>query len=127
MSDPQDRPPDAVPGDDAQPSNRPIDEEAISTDLDAGEGGPGRIAQEPVGPRNERGGGEFPPTDASARGPSPGAAGITPERGPGKPVASNETSGDLADDIDPPEHFKDVLNVDPDRFGSSTTPDDRTA
>ena len=109
MSEPN--PPDAVPGDDPQPSNRPIDEEAVSTDLDDGEDGPDRISQEAVGRDMARGGGEFPSPDTPPSGPAPGTAGMTPEREP-------------ADETDPPERFKDVLDTDPERFGSSTTPDD---
>ena len=105
-----DTPPDAVPGDDPQPSNRPIDEEAVSTDLDTdeAEGEPDRIRQQPVGRDASLGGGEFPSPDAPPSGPAPGTAGMTPER----------------DEPEQAEGFKEVLDADPERFGSSTTPPD---
>ena len=103
-----DNPPDAVPGDRPQPSNRPIDEEAVSTELEMGEDETGRIAQEPVGRDASRGGGEFPSPDAPPTGPAPGTAGMTPDR-----EAPEQAEG-----------FKEVLDTDPERFGSSTSPDD---
>ena len=126
MSGRDDRPPHAVPGDHVQPSNRPIDEEAVSVELEGDDGETGRIAQEPSGPDVERGGGEWPAPGTPPSGPAPGAAGVTPDRGAPRPVASNTTSGDLSDEIDPPEGFKDVLDADRERGGSATTRDDGT-
>ena len=76
----------------------------------------------------EEGGGEYPSPHTPPKGEAPGTAGLTPERKPADPVASNTTSGDLSDEIDPPEGFKEVLDEDPERFGSSSTtpPDDRS-
>ena len=102
-------PPDAVPGDRPPPSNQPHDDEAVSTELDdTGDGEPGRIAQEPVGSEMTQGGGEVPSPDTPPSGSAPGTAGMTSEH----------------DAPDQAESFKDVLDTDPEKFGSSTTPDD---
>ena len=74
MTDDADRPPDAVPGGSAQPSNQPLDEEAVTEPLDDGDGGTFTVAQHNVGPDNERGSGEWPSPSTPPSGPSIGTA-----------------------------------------------------
>lgn len=80
---PDHRPPDAVPGDGAQPSNQPIDQSAQSEPLDLEEGEDVVIVQENVGRRNMDGGGEWPEPDTPASDAAPGSSGLTPPRRPG--------------------------------------------
>ena len=147
------RPPDVVPGGDAQPSNQPIDEQVRSVPLDDGDGGERVLAQENTGPANAEGGGEWPDPDAPPRGPAPGtdqAAAIAIEGGrsgaqagaPGgtstQPQATQDGresdnvgptrsadvgSGDEAA-IDPPSGFKEALEEDRVAGGSSSVPDE---
>ena len=70
--DDQPQPPNVVPGDDAQPSNRPLDAEAVTEPLPEEGGGQRRIAQENVGPDNELGSGEWPDPPTPPTGPSAG-------------------------------------------------------
>ena len=67
------RPPDAVPGDRAQPSNQPIDEMAVSEPLDLHEGDDEVVGQQNVGPGNMRGGGEWPDPDTPPSDAAPGS------------------------------------------------------
>jgi hypothetical protein len=82
---PEGRPPDAVPGDTAQPSNRPVDEMVESEPLDLSEeNGDEVVEQQNVGSQRSRGGGEWPdpstpPADAAA-----GSAGLVPPRTGGR-------------------------------------------
>jgi hypothetical protein len=66
------KPPDLVPGDAPQPSNRPIDEEVVSEPLEDDDGTEVVVAQENVGEEEELGGGEWPDPDTPPRGPTPG-------------------------------------------------------
>lgn len=123
--EPRPAPPDAVPGDTAQPSNRPLDASAVTTPLEDAEGDEHQIGQTNVGFENEMGGGEWPDPDTPPTGPSPGAAGIDPAAdrpGGARPVASNTEDGGLEEEIDPPAGFKQALEEDPERGGSATTP-----
>ena len=72
------------------------------------------LEQQNVGPGGEAGGGEWPDPDTPPTGPasgehhrSPGEAEVVPEHG------SDEAG---------PEGFKDVLEADPMRGGSASTP-----
>jgi hypothetical protein len=65
-------PPDAVPGDQPQPSNQPIEEQVRSVPLDHDEGPDRVVPQENAGAGNVEGGGEWPDPDAPAQGPAPG-------------------------------------------------------
>ncbi len=67
-----DRPPDVVPGDTKQPSNRAIDEQAESEPLDLDEGPDRVVTQSERGRANVEGVGEWPEPDAEPRGPAPG-------------------------------------------------------
>jgi hypothetical protein len=73
VEDDRNQPPDLVPGDSAQPSNQPIDEEVVSVPLDTGEGDEVVVAQENTGWPNIEGSGEWPETGAPPRGPAPGS------------------------------------------------------
>jgi hypothetical protein len=71
------------------------------------------VEQEAVGADNVKGGGEWPDPDAPAEAPAPGS-----DPGEGEAIeARRETS------VDDAEHFKDVLEADPVRGGSKSTPD----
>ena len=100
-----DRPPDAVPGDEAQPSNQPIDEQVRTVPLGETEGEQ-VLAQENTGPGNMDGGGEWPDPYAPPRGPAPGAA--EGQRGA----------------VDRPGGFKEALDEDAVTGGSSSVPDE---
>ena len=106
------RPPDAVPGDDAQPSNQPIEEQVRTVPLDEADAPDQVLAQENSGPGNMVGGGEWPDPDAPARGPAPGTA-----RGGAEAIAEQR-------DTDRPAAFKDALEDDRVAGGSSSVPDD---
>lgn len=81
---PEQRPPDAVPGDRAQPSNQPIDQSTQSEPLDLDEGDDVVVEQENVGRGNMEGGGEWPDPDALPVDAAPGSSGLTPERRQGR-------------------------------------------
>lgn len=81
---PDQRPPDAVPGNRAQPSNQPIDQSTQTEPLDLGEGDDVVIEQENVGRRNMEGGGEWPDPDAPSSDAAPGSSGLTPARRRGR-------------------------------------------
>lgn len=78
------RPPDAVPGDRAQPSNQPIDQSTQSEPLDLAEGDDVVIEQENVGRPNMEGGGEWPDPQAPPSDSAPGSSGLTPPRRQGR-------------------------------------------
>lgn len=80
---PDQRPPDAVPGDRAQPSNQPLDQSTQSEPLDLGEGDDVVVEQENVGRQNVEGGGEWPDPDALPSDAAPGSD-LTPERRRGR-------------------------------------------
>lgn len=67
MVDPK-RHPAEQPRGPSGPVSEPVDEEAMTVPLE----GEGVIAQEPSGPGNREGGGEWPDPDTPPRGPSPG-------------------------------------------------------
>ena len=67
------------------------------------------VAQQNVGKDNAIGGGEWPDPDTPPRGPSPGTA-----------ATEAETEKRFAEEA----QFKDVLESDPVRGGSGSTPDD---
>ena len=78
---PEDRPPDAVPGGTAQPSNQPVDEMVHSTPLDlSDEGDDEVVGQENVGAQASRGGGEWPDPDTPPTDAAAGSAGLVPPR-----------------------------------------------
>jgi hypothetical protein len=77
------RPPDAVPGERAQPTNQTIDEMALSEPLDLNEGDDEVVGQQNVGRGNVRGGGEWPDPDTPASDAAPGSAGMAPPRSGG--------------------------------------------
>ena len=78
------RPPDGVPGDQAQPSNQPIDEMVVSEPLDLSEDADDEVVeQQNVGPGNRRGGGEWPDPATAPSDGAPGSAGMGPERSGG--------------------------------------------
>ncbi len=148
-----DRPPDAVPGQDAQPSNQPIDEQVHTVPLDDGDGAERVVGQENTGPGNMDGGGEWPDPEAPARGPAPGTAeggteaieqqrrreasgapggtGSQPQQlqdggenqNVGAARSADVGSGNL-EAIDPPTGFKEVLESDRVAGGSSSVPDE---
>ncbi|MDP9070210.1 MAG: hypothetical protein M3N68_02770 [Actinomycetota bacterium] len=149
----EDRPPDAVPGDDAQPTNQPIDEQVRTLPLDEGDGAERVLGQENSGPGNMEGGGEWPDPQAPATGPAPGTAEGGAEaieqrrRRPdaGAPGGTSSQPQQLQDGgenqnvgparsvdvgsgnqgaIDPPTGFKDVLEADRVAGGSSSVPDE---
>ncbi|MEY2567081.1 MAG: hypothetical protein QOE35_1610 [Actinomycetota bacterium] len=106
------RPPDLVPGDTAQPSNQPIDEEVRSGVLHDEDDTPYVIEQSVVGAPNVKGGGEWPDPDAPPQAPAPGsdpaeAAAI---------AAARRRRGTGSDD----QPLKDVLEADPERGGTAT-------
>ena len=74
-------PPTGVPGDEPQPSNRPVDESVLTVPLETEEGEEVVVAQSNVGYDNMAGSGEWPDPDAPARGPAPGLAPAPPEEG----------------------------------------------
>ena len=100
--DAPDRPPDAVPGGSAQPSNQPLDESAVTEPLDDGEGGTYQVEQQNVGTDNERGSGEWPSPSTPPTGPSPGTA---------DPSAGDDRDGPTLS----------VYEQDPDLAGSGST------
>ncbi len=67
-----DQPPDVVPGDTKQPSNRPIEEQVRTEPLDVDEGPDQVIGQSAGGRASVEGGGEWPDPDAEPSGPAPG-------------------------------------------------------
>ncbi len=78
------QPPDAVPGDEAQPSNQPIDEMVVSEPLDLSDDVDDEVVeQQNVGPGNRRGGGEWPDPAAPPSDAAPGSAGMGPQRSGG--------------------------------------------
>jgi hypothetical protein len=78
---PEQRPPDAVPGDRAQPSNQPIEEMVTSEPLDlSDEGGDQVVEQENVGSQASLGSGEWPDPDTPPSDGAAGSAGLTPPR-----------------------------------------------
>lgn len=81
---PDQRPPDAVPGDRAQPSNQPIDQSTRSEPLDLGEGDDVVIEQENVGRENVDGDGEWPHPDTFPSDAAPGSSGLSPPRRRGR-------------------------------------------
>lgn len=84
------RPPDAVPGDDPQPSNQPIEEMVNSEALDLGVGPDQVVDQQNVSPGNEQGGGEWPDPTTPPSEAAPGSAGMGPDRS-GGPSQFKET------------------------------------
>jgi hypothetical protein len=139
-----------VPGDDPQPGNVAIDEEAVSEPV-AGPDEDQPIEQTNVGRENMAGTGEWPDPDAPPTGPAPGTApgrqeeiearrAITTEPAgtsssmPGSKqdgtagtstgeTRSSDTDRGLATEIDPPTGFKEVLEADPETGGSSSIGD----
>lgn len=77
------------------------------------------VAQEPVGPANEQGGGEFPDPDTPPVEPAPGADPSTRE-------AVEAERATASEEVDGRQRFKDVLDrVDPEVAGAQTmAPDD---
>ena len=108
------RPPDAVPGEDAQPSNQPIDEQVRTVPLDDDEGDDRVLPQENAGPGNIEGGGEWPEPDAGAQGPAPGTV-----EGLGEEIQAGRRGGQGS--------FRDVLEDDRVAGGSSSLPEEGDA
>ncbi|MDP9420672.1 MAG: hypothetical protein M3P53_11085 [Actinomycetota bacterium] len=88
---PEDRPPearphDAVPGDEPQPSNRPIDEIGVSEPLDLSDESDEDevVEQQNVGSQQSLGGGEWPDPDAPPSDAAAGSAGLVPPRTGGR-------------------------------------------
>lgn len=134
--------------------DREISEETVPLDLDGDAVDETVIRQDVVGEETVIGQGEYPDPDTPPTGPSPGTdparrAEIQRSRdgepfaddaarpeGPSGQAQAVGTDGDVgpartaatdhgnADDYDPPQSFKDVLDQDPDRWGSSTLPAD---
>ena len=152
-NDDRTRPPDSVPGDDAQPSNQPIEEQVRTVPLDEGDGGEAPVVQENTGPGNMDGGGEWPDPDAPARGPAPGTAAggadaVSQQRRPEEagepggtgtqpqllqdgganqnvgPARSSEVDSGNQRAVDPPTGCKDALEDDRVAGGSSSVPDE---
>jgi hypothetical protein len=111
------RPPDLVPGDTAQPSNRPIDEMVRSDVLRDENDEPYVVDQMPVGADNVKGGGEWPDPDAPPQAPAPGSD-------PAEAAAIAKRRHERAvRDPEQDERLKDVLEQEPDRSASKATPD----
>ncbi len=147
------RPPDVVPGEDAQPSNQTIDEQVRTVPLDGEDGAERVLAQENTGWANVEGGGEWPDPDAPPRGPAPGtddgaAGAIEGRRGgalagaPGGtrsqpqstqdgrgndnvgPARSADVSSGDQEAIDPPSGFREALEENRVAGGSGSVPDE---
>ena len=90
------------------------DDETVSSGVLRDEQGePVVVEQQAVGADNVKGGGEWPDPDAPAEAPAPGS-----EPAEGQAIeARRRASADGA------EHLKDVLEADPVRGGSKSTPD----
>jgi hypothetical protein len=71
------------------------------------------VEQQAVGADNVQGGGEWPDPDAPAEAPAPGS----------DPVEGQAIEGRRQESVDGAEHLKDVLEADPVRGGSKSTPD----
>ncbi|HVF74239.1 MAG TPA: hypothetical protein VM938_04260 [Acidimicrobiales bacterium] len=94
------------------------------------------LEQQPVGPGGEAGGGEWPDPDAPPTGPAPGEsprsdAPADPVGGDGTDTQAEvqqdgSTGGDRGEARlgEGPAGFKDVLEADPVRGGSASTPHD---
>ena len=134
-----------------QPDQAPIDEEAVSEPV-AGPDEDQPIEQSNVGRANMAGSGEWPDPDAPPTGPAPGTApgrqeeiearrAITTEpdgtassmpatKQDGTPGTStgeartSDTERGLAEEIDPPSGFKEVLDANPTMGGSNSIKDE---
>jgi hypothetical protein len=139
-----------VPGDDPQPGNVAIDEEAVSEPA-AGPDGDRRVEQTNVGRENMEGTGEWPDPDAPPSGAAPGTdparqkeieerrAVTTEPVGTSSSTPSTKQDGTsgtstgetrssdadrgLEREIEPPAGFKQVLDENPEIGGSSSIGD----
>lgn len=112
------RPPDLVPGDSAQPSNQPIEDETRSGVLHDGDDAPYVVEQSVVGAPNVTGGGEWPDPDAPPQAPAPGSE---PEAAASIAARRQREHEAATPDGDPP--LKDAQEADPVRGGCKATPD----